>query len=163
MIKKGFLIFGIILLVSFIFYMTINNEESSEVRIRILSNSNSESDLLEKQIVKEELEKILNEVESLDTKKIEELLLKYTKGKITNEVKVSYTNSYYPAKSYDNKFIASGNYETILITIGSGKGNNFWTLLYPEYYHIEFEESNEIEYRFYFVDLFKKISSYFEN
>ena len=50
MIKKGFLIFGIILLVSFIFYMTINNEESSEVRIRILSNSNSESDLLEKQI-----------------------------------------------------------------------------------------------------------------
>ena len=69
MIKKGFLIFGIILLVSFIFYMTINNEESSEVRIRILSNSNSESDLLEKQIVKEELEKILNEVETLDTKK----------------------------------------------------------------------------------------------
>ena len=68
MIKKGFLIFGIILLFSFIFYMTINNEESSEVRIRILSNSNSESDLLEKQIVKEELEKILNEVESLDTK-----------------------------------------------------------------------------------------------
>lgn len=163
MIKKGFLFIGIIGLVAFIFYMCLDNNSTSEVRIRILSNSNSEVDLMEKQIVKEELEKVLNEVDSLDIKKIGTQLLKYTKGKINNEISVTYTNSYYPAKSYNDVFIPSGNYETILVTIGEGQGSNFWTLLYPEYYHIEFEESNEIEYRFYFIDLFKKISSYFEN
>ena len=50
--------------------------------------------------------------------------------------------------------IPSGNYETLLIEIGNAKGNNFWTLLYPEYYGFEFEETNEIEYRSYFYDLF---------
>ena len=50
--------------------------------------------------------------------------------------------------------IASGNYETLLIEIGDAKGHNFWTLLYPEYYGYEFEETNEIEYRSYFLDLF---------
>ena len=93
MIKKGFLFIGIIGLVAFIFYMCLDNNSTSEVRIRILSNSNSEVDLMEKQIVKEELEKVLNEVDSLDIKKIGTQLLKYTKGKINNEISVTYSIS----------------------------------------------------------------------
>ena len=60
--------------------------------------------------------------------------------------------SFYPAKTFNGKFIPSGNYETLLIEIENAKGNNFWTLLYPEYFGYEFEESHEIEYRSYFYD-----------
>lgn len=63
----------------------------------------------------------------------------------------------FPAKSYNGEFIPSGTYYTLLITIGKGNGNNFWTLLYPEYFNISFEDNNEIEYRSYIYDKFKKI------
>ncbi len=153
--KVIFIILILVGIISFIFI--IDNSNSNEVRIRILSNSNSEIDKREKQIVKDALEEVLNETDNLNIVVIKEKLVKKLKGKIKNEIKVERVNSYYPAKSYDNRFIPSGSYDTILVTIGSGKGNNFWTLLYPEFYNIEFEEENEIEYRVYFIDLIKRI------
>ena len=162
MIKKAGFIFILCFIVLFLFYVGTSSKED-ELRIRILSNSNSQFDLAEKQIIKDCLESILNEEKTFDEKIIKEKLLSKISGIITNKVEVELTYSYYPAKSYDNKFIPSGNYQTLLITIGEGKGNNFWTLLYPEYFNIEFEESNEIEYRFYIIDIFKKLTSLIEN
>ena len=161
MIKKVSFIFIIVFIVLFLFYVCTDKEE--ELRVRILSNSNSQIDLAEKQIIKDNLEEILNEEKTIDEKLIKEKLLSKTSGLINNDIKVEITYSYYPAKSYDNKFIPSGSYKTLLITIGEGKGNNFWTLLYPEYFNIEFEENNEIEYRFYIVDFFKRLTSLIEN
>ena len=153
--KFIFIILVLVGIISFVFI--ISDKSSDEVRIRILSNSNSEIDKREKQIVKNALEEVLNEIDNLNIVVIKEKLVKKLNGKIKNEIKVERVNSYYPAKSFDNKFIPSGSYDTILVTIGSGNGNNFWTLLYPEYYHIEFEEENEIEYRVYIIDIIKKI------
>lgn len=153
MVKKGFLIIVIIsVVIGCVIFFT---SSSDELRIRILANSNSAEDLNEKAVVKETLEKILNELKTYDEKIIEERLKLSLPKELANKIKVNRVYSYYPAKSYNNKFIPSGSYDTILITIGDGKGSNFWTLLYPEYYHIEFEENNEIEYRSYFYDLFK--------
>ena len=58
------------------------------------------------------------------------------------------------AKAYEEKIIQAGYYDTILITIDEGKGKNFWTLLYPEFFDISFDGENEIEYHSYFYDLF---------
>lgn len=154
MVKKGILFLFIIGVVTMVFVLLPT--ESEEIRIRILANSNSVYDIKEKEIVKEELEKILNEIDELDIDVIESKLKNRLKNVITNSINVSYVNSYYPAKSYDGKFIPSGTYKTILVTLGNGTGSNFWTLLYPKYYNIEFEEKNEIEYRVYIWDLFRK-------
>ena len=72
--------------------------------------------------------------------------------KIKLEVKEIVYN--YEAKAYEEKIIQAGYYDTILITIDEGKGKNFWTLLYPEFFDISFDGENEIEYHSYFYDLF---------
>lgn len=156
MVKKGIFVFVVLGLLCSVFYI-ISNKTNDELRIRILANSNSENDLKDKEIVKDIVEDIINDKEAYDVNIIKEELQRRVPSSITKQIKVELTNSYYPAKSYNDNFIPSGSYKTILITIGEGKGNNFWTLLYPEYYHLEFEESNEIEYRSYFVDLIRKL------
>lgn len=156
MVKKGIFIFIILITLISIICVFANNNDN-ELRIRILANSNSSEDLKNKEIVKDIVEDIINDKKTYDINIIEKELKNILPKEMFDTIKIELTNSYFPAKSYNNKFIPSGSYKTILITIGSGKGNNFWTLLYPEYYDIEFEESNEIEYRSYFVDLIRKL------
>ena len=71
-----------------------------------------------------------------------------------NDIKVTHEKVKYEAKAYEEKIIQAGYYDTILITIDEGKGKNFWTLLYPEFFDISFDGENEIEYHSYFYDLF---------
>ena len=37
-----------------------------------------------------------------------------------------------PAKSYGNVFLPAGRYRALRITIGSGEGENWWCVLYPQ-------------------------------
>ena len=83
-------------------------------------------------------------------------LKKKIKKPYINTIKVEYKNETYPAKSYNDEFIPSGTYPSIVITIGEGKGKNFWTLLYPDFFKISFDDNNEIEYRSYIYDKIKK-------
>lgn len=156
MVKKGIFVL-IVLSILFSFVYILTNDSSSELRLRILANSNSIEDLKDKELVKDILEEIINNNETYNVNIIEEELKKELPKELGSKVKIELTNSYYPAKAYQGNFIPSGSYKTLLITIGSGSGNNFWTLLYPEYFNIEFEESNEIEYRSYFLDLIRKL------
>lgn len=159
MVKKGIIaLIGIFLIIcGFLIISNVLSSNNNELRIRILANSNSEEDLKEKEIVKNALEKILNESKNYDVDIIKDKLNSRLPENLSSKIEVERVNSYFPAKSYNGKFIPSGNYQTLLITIGEGKGSNFWTMLYPEYYHIEFEENNEIEYRVWLFDFFVNI------
>lgn len=162
MIKKAFWIFIIgSILVGFIFMISNNKEEG--IRVRIVANSNLDVDINNKEIVKDALEEVLNEVNSLNVAEIKNKLDEKLDQSLSKMIKVELTKSSYEAKTYDGKFIPSGTFDTLLVTIGNGDGNNFWTLLYPEYYNIEFEESNEIEYKIYIVELIEKIKEYLTN
>ena len=65
MVKKGIFVASILCVLVGLVFVILNNNEN-EMRIRILSNSNSEIDQLEKQIVKEELEIIFKENNNLN-------------------------------------------------------------------------------------------------
>ena len=149
------LIILIILFLSLLINTSCTNNKNYK-RLRIIANSNSEIDINEKIQIKNTIIELINkEIISYETLN-EETLKKELKNKLNNslyeKIEIKECISYYPAKTYNNKFIKSGNYETLLITIKEGKGNNFWTLLYPEYFGFEAEETNEIEYRSYFYD-----------
>ena len=75
------------------------------------------------------------------------------KKKFTN-YKVEYIYDTYPAKSINGNIIPSGTYPTIRITLGNGMGSNWWSILYPEYFNLDYDETSEVEYRSYFYDLF---------
>ena len=129
--------------------------KNSELRLRIVANSNNEDDqavkIEVKEFVKEYLEK--NGIDKLDLTTLEDELNQHF---LNNQIVVERTKSNYEAKSYNGRFVQAGSYDTILITIGEGKGKNFWTLLYPEFFDISFEDDHEVEYRSFFFDLFKK-------
>lgn len=46
-------------------------------------------------------------------------------------VKVQFGQVPFPTKLYGNQVYAAGNYEALLVTIGSGKGGNWWCVLFP--------------------------------
>lgn len=152
--KKVYLI--ILIMILSILICSCNKKEDY-VRLRIIANSNLDIDISDKTIIKNTIKKLFDEnkltYETINTNNLNVLLNNNLNKDLYNKLSIQECISYYPAKSYNGKFIPSGNYKTLLIEIGEAKGNNFWTLLYPEYFGYEFEESNEIEYRSYFYDL----------
>lgn len=127
---------------------------SNELRLRIIANSNSEVDQAKKKEMKEYLKNNLQE--ELVNLQLEKMQAKLKEAFPNDAIVVEKTIIGYEAKTYQGKIIPSGYYETVLITIGEGKGKNFWTLLYPEFFNISFEDDHEIEYHSYFYDLFHK-------
>lgn len=129
--------------------------DSQELRIRILPNSNSEVDQKEKEIIKEALLEIFKE-ETIKISNLDELKQKLNQKNLNliHEYKIEFKDVTFPSKTKNGKFIPSGTYKTLLITIGEGKGDNWWSVLYPEFFGVEYEDSEEIEYRSYIYDLF---------
>lgn len=146
----------ILMLVITFFYLLFlwGCSSSDELRLRILANSDDAKDQMVKQEVKNYLKStLINELINLDVSKIEqELSIAFPQEHI--QVEITYVR--YEAKSYHSKIVPSGNYKTLLVKIGKGEGKNFWTLLYPEFFNISFEDDHEIEYRSFFYDRLKQ-------
>ena len=48
-----------------------------------------------------------------------------------NGVTVEVTKDYFPTKAYGDMVFPCGTYDAVRITIGQGKGHNWWCVLYP--------------------------------
>ena len=79
------------------------------------------------------------------------------KNELDKKIKINYKvelkETVFPAKVLKNEIIPSGKYMTLLITIGQGEGDNWWSVLYPEFYGVNYEDSSEVEYRSFIYDL----------
>ena len=159
----------IVLLISiFIFYIFISDVMSSNleipqdaIRIRIVPNSNSKYDQQIKIKVKDKLKISLydllkNTKNSNQAKKV----IKNNLDNIENDIKnvlqkenynkkynVNFGNNYFPEKEYKGVKYKEGYYESLLVTLGEGKGDNWWCVLFPPLCLIEAEESTDAEYK----------------
>lgn len=155
--KKVFIILGLVFIIGI-----INIKSDNHLRVRVIANSNSISDQNIKNEVVEILKKIIDADDSLDIveRKMNVLKkeLKYYQEKNNIKIAVELKKTNFPSKRLNGKVIPSGAYETLLITIGSGKGNNYWSILYPEYYGITFEDNSfeNLSFKSYFYELFKQ-------
>lgn len=150
-------------------YYIIPNES---IRIRIIPNSNNIKDQYLKNQVKASLE---SEVEKdlTDSKTIEQSrkiinknLNKYSnniKKTLKNEhsnqkYKINYGNHHFPRKKYKGVVYKEGDYESLLITLGNGKGDNWWCVLFPPICTFETDEAKnkDIEYSLYIKEMFDK-------
>lgn len=170
--KKTVILFlGIIL-----FYILIGHVSAEKlipddaIRMRVIPNSNSTydqeikikvRDLVQKEMYellkdtrgsKEAREKILLELPTIETK-VKDLLSKeqYTLG-----YQVSFGQHYFPEKQYKGVTYEEGMYESLLITLGKGEGDNWWCVLFPPLCIIEAEESTEVEYKSFVVEMIEK-------
>ncbi len=132
------------------------------IRIRIIANSNSVSDLYEKKKLKEEIESdIYDLVKSVDNISEARLSIKNNMDNINkivgskiSDYKIDYGMNYFPKKVYKGVIYDEGKYESLVITLGKGLGDNWWCVLYPPLCLIE-EDNNtsDVEYRSYIRDL----------
>ena len=161
--KKTICLFILIIL----FYMVIGNVVANNnlipedaIRIRIIANSNSNYDQEIKNKVKVEVEKNIYEMLK-NTKSVEDAReeIKNNVSSIDNQVetvlkkekyllpyKVNFGYNYFPEKEYKGITYKEGYYESLVITLGEGLGDNWWCVLFPPLCMIEAEESTDIEY-----------------
>ena len=65
----------------------------------------------------------------------------------------------FPEKSYGDLTLEKGDYEALIIELGSGKGNNWWCVAYPPLCFIAAEDNGTdgVEYRSIIADFFKNL------
>ena len=129
------------------------------IRFRVIANSNTVTDQKEKMMIKEQVEKEVYELikdasnasdvrniikNNMDT--IESIVTEYQVP-----YQIDYGNNYFPAKSYRGVVYPAGNYESLVITLGNGAGNNFWCVLFPPLCLLEnsSEDISDIDYQLY--------------
>ena len=77
----------------------------------------------------------------------------YEKYTMTRDEAIEVAKQYYEQFGYKE-----GEYESLLVTLGKGKGDNWWCILFPPLCSLEVEENNSenIEYSLYIKEMFEK-------
>lgn len=73
--------------------------------------------------------------------------------------KINYGSNYFPEKKYKGITYKEGYYESLVITLGEGKGDNWWCVLFPPLCLIEADESRNVEYKSFVKEMFDKYFS----
>ena len=128
---------------------------NDSIRIRIIANSNSIEDLYNKKKLKEEVKdsiynivsraKNFNEAKELIENNYSEID-KLISSKVNN-YSISFGKHFFPKKVYKNVVYNDGEYESLIITLGDGLGDNWWCVLYPPLCLLEDNNStSNVEY-----------------
>lgn len=148
----------------------VNNKDyvmipATSIRMRVIAASNGVKDQNEKLIVKSALEETINNLKIPDTynsvdsymqdnkELIDESIRKKIKSDNYNiSFSSNYGYNYFPEKTWKNVVYPSGNYKSYVITIGEGKGENWWCVMYPPLCLLD-EDKNDFEYRSLIKDI----------
>ena len=127
--------------------MAIKNEE---IRIRVISNSDSSYDILYKQEVVVFLkDEVFKNVKLTDGyfkqsyKSIEETLNQKFKN-----ITVKYEKHTFVNKTYNGSALENDEYKTLLVYIGDGLGSNWWGSIFED--TLQYESNIEVKYEWYF-------------
>lgn len=146
-------LFGFMVIFTFLY-----NKEDKEIlipnnaiRFRIIANSNNFDDQQLKMKIKEEIFNYMID-QNYQNKNRDELIseIKNDHGlntiisKYTNNYNINYGYNYFPEKTFQGIKYPSGNYESLVITLGDGRGDNWWCLLYPP---LCFIDNDNTEYK----------------
>ena len=157
----------ILFIISLGFLFSNSNEEiiipEDAIRFRIIANSNSAIDQKKKTEIKNQIEeKIYDVLTNVNNVKEARKLIKENLDVIEEIVKeyqipyqINYGQNYFPTKTYKGIIYPSGDYESLVITLGKGIGKNFWCILFPPLCLIDDEskEYSDIEYQSYIKNL----------
>lgn len=169
------IIFTIIILL--IIISSVNKTEAytipnDAIRLRVVANSNDTYDQKIKMKVSNQIQNTMYNLLK-DTKGIEnaKTTIKSNMTLIDNDVskilkeenynltyKINFGYNYFPEKKYKSVTYEEGYYESLLVTLGNGEGNNWWCVLFPPLCLLEAEEGKEekVEYKFFIQELIEK-------
>ena len=165
------------IIVALLVYVNVNADEvvipSSAIRVRVVAASNTLEDQSMKMKVKKHIEDYLatklidvfdleiarniisKEVDNLN-KEIRNI---FNKNNYNQEIVIHFGDNFFPEKEYKGTTYKAGIYESLVITIGAGEGDNWWCVLFPPLCLLEVEKSEieEVEYQFFVKKMLQKI------
>ena len=169
----------IVLLALFSLTLIYNNFKKEEtvkipdsaIRFRVLANSNSPRDQKIKEDVRDKMQEELYNLlkNAKDIKEARTLIndnITYFNDIVDEQLKnveysynIDYGMHHFPEKVYKGITYDAGEYESLLVTLGEGKGDNWWCVLFPPLCLLEAEETineNEVEYKSFIKELIEK-------
>lgn len=154
---------------------TMDNEGYKLIRIHIRANSNESADQAVKLKVRDrlsaEMTDKLSDVKTFATayRRIEKMLDNLSD--IADEVlaengfdyksRVRLNNEYFPTRTYEGVVVESGYYDALIVELGSGKGDNWWCVIYPPLCYVEAQAGSKVEYASLIKELWEKFISTF--
>ncbi len=128
------------------------------IRLRILANSDSQEDQDLKRSIRDKVnEQITLWVEELTTidaarqtiqkniPAIEQIAEDVMEAEgISQDVSINFEQVQFPTKLYGQYLYPAGEYEAILITLGAGKGANWWCVLFPPLCFLDFSNGTAV-------------------
>lgn len=162
-----------VLFIFFLIYGFSNKKEilipSDAIRFRIIANSNNEKDQALKIQIKEAVEKELQSkiVNAGNTAQAEIIInqnlenIKNVVSNYTDDFNISFGLNYFPEKEYKGVTYEAGTYNSLVITLGSGVGKNWWCVMFPPLCLLEGKNNNtdDINYKFYVKEIIDKYIS----
>lgn len=170
----------IILIIAIILTICALNAKKEEliipkeaIRFRVIANSDKEKDqdtkILVRDTIQKQMQEDLEQTSNLEQarttlkaniNKYENLVQKTLNDNNVNKMfNVNYGLNYFPQKVYKGVKYEEGYYESLVITLGNGQGNNWWCVLFPPLCLLEAEETEdttEVEYKFFISELIDK-------
>ena len=154
-------------IVVIVIYMMIGHFVSAKytipkeaIRVRVIAGSNDKYDqevkMNVKDIVTSDMYNLMSNVDSIERAResITNNIPTLSKDidKYLNEINyntnydINFGYNYFPKKIYKGVEYKEGMYESLVVTLGNGEGNNWWCVLFPPICMIEAEESTDVEY-----------------
>ncbi|WP_078556162.1 stage II sporulation protein R [Bacillus alkalicellulosilyticus] len=167
----------------------VSQEEA--IRLRILANSDAIKDQWLKREIRDEVNQSITEwvqdIEDLEQAKatiegnlaeIEQIVERQLKSiGLDQTFTVEFNRVDFPTKLYGNLVYPAGEYDAVLITLGEGKGENWWCVLFPPLCFLDFtngdvaeheeeteeETSDEVVVEFFVVNLANNVFDWVKN
>jgi len=128
------------------------------IRLRILANSDAAADQALKRKVRDAVNAQINEwvaeLTSFEEAKrvirshlpdIEQTVARVLRdGQSNQSYKVEFGPVRFPTKVYGNYVYPAGTYDAVLITLGAGKGANWWCVLFPPLCFLDFSNGDAV-------------------
>lgn len=160
----------VLLLIIGLYLFSEDNTRISDdsIRFRVIANSNSEEDIKMKELVVKELSGTLFKENSLEgtrsniisnISQIEKRIDKvFDNNNYDKTYNVIYGMNEFPEKVYNGVVYEKGLYESLVVEIGDGSGNNYWCFLYPSLCLVDYENGDEeVEYKSKIVEIIDKL------
>ena len=167
----------IILAIIILFVLNENGSASiiipnDAIRVRVIANSNEKSDIEVKETLKKDIQPTIynllknttsiEEAREIIEKNIPNIDVEIQKSlkrqNYSKKYEINYGLNYFPEKTFKGIVYEEGYYESLVITLGEGKGENWWCVLFPPLCILEFDEieKDDIEYQTFVGEILNK-------
>lgn len=108
----------------------VNKEQQTqEVRLRVVANSNSHDDQQQKQLIADDTVQLITANKKINSYSIEKILTsKYPQ----RTIRVAYDTHLFPVKYQQGIFTPQNYYPSLVVMIGQARGDNWWCTLFDD-------------------------------